>query len=136
MLSWPAFFHTVHRYGWRGRAGLTAVGWPARLRHGWPQFVHGAFDVALFHFIGLVEVFAELPQHRLLVSECDALTSNDTHVAVEHWLYDDFSRHRSSNNSMQTNSHCPLELAASFLGLFGQVSYESFRKVAVADLNR
>jgi hypothetical protein len=37
---------------------------------------------------------------------------------------------------MQTNSHCPLELAASFLGLFGQVSYESFRTVAVADLNR
>ena len=35
---------------------------------------------------------------------------------------------------MQTNSHCPLELAASFLGLFGQVSYESFRTVAVADL--
>ena len=40
------------------------------------------------------------------------------------------------NNSMQTNSHCPLELAASFCGLFGQVSFESICTVAVSDLNR
>jgi hypothetical protein len=40
------------------------------------------------------------------------------------------------NNSMQRNSHCPLGLAASLVGLFGQFAFQSIRTVAVADLSR